>query len=190
MNYIWSAMLIASVVCAAVSGRLDETAAAAFEGAAESVKVLLSFAGIMCFWTGILRVAEKAGVCAVIEKLLSPVIRLLFPKAGSGAKRFIAMNMSANLLGMGNAATPMGIHAMEELDRENPHPLYPSAPMRMLAAVNTSSIQLIPTTVIALRAAAGSAAPADIMLPIWAASLFGLFAAVISTKIVCGVKRL
>ena len=100
------------------------------------------------------------------------------------------MNMSANLLGMGNAATPMGIHAMEELDRENPHPLYPSAPMRMLAAVNTSSIQLIPTTVIALRAAAGSAAPAEIMLPIWAASFFGLFAAVISTKIVCGVKRL
>ena len=87
MNYIWSAMLIASVVCAAVSGRLDETAAATFEGAAESVKVLLSFAGIMCFWTGILRVAEKAGICAVIEKLLSPVIRLLFPKAGSGAKR-------------------------------------------------------------------------------------------------------
>ena len=190
MNYIWSAMIIASVVCGAVSGNLDRTAAAAFEGAADSVRVLLSFAGIMCFWTGILKIAEKAGICAVIEKLLSPVIRFLFPKAGNSAKSYIAMNMSANLLGMGNAATPMGIRAMEELDRENPHPLYPSAPMRMLAAVNTASIQLIPTTVIALRSAAGSQSPADIMIPVWIASLCGLTAAVISTKIVCGVKRL
>ena len=170
MNYIWCAMIVVSLVVAAVNGTLGDTVNAAFDGAKESVFVVLSFAGVMCFWTGIMKIAEKSGLSAKVQRLLRPVISFLFPNAGEEAKNHIAMNMSANLLGMGNAATPAGIKAMRALDRENPRPEYASRNMCMLVIINTASIQIIPTTVIALRSAAGSSDPFSIVLPVWIAS--------------------
>ena len=190
MNYIWCGMIIISIIVSVFTGTVDETINAAFEGAKSAVFTILSFAGIMCFWTGIMKVAERAGLSQKVEKLLRPVINFLFPHTGSEAKKYIAINMSANLLGMGNAATPMGIKAMECLDKENKNPLYASDDMCMLVVLNTTSIQLIPTTIIALRVAASSADPFSIILPIWISSLTAVLAAVFLAKLYFRRKRL
>lgn len=183
MNYIWSAMIIVSVVSAVITGRVDETVNAVFEGASTAVTTLISFAGVMCFWTGIMKIAEKSGVSAFIMKLISPFVNFLFPGTGQKAKGYISMNMTANILGMGNAATPMGMLAAEELDRENPSPLVPSKNMCMLVVLNTASFQLIPATIISLRAAAGSAEPMSVILPIWLASAVAAAVGIISVKL-------
>ena len=190
VNYIWCAMIIISIIVSIFNGTVSETIDAAFEGAKSAVFTVLSFAGVMCFWTGIMKIAEKSGLSQKIEKLLRPIINFLFPNSGDEAKNYIAMNMSANLLGMGNAATPMGIKAMSCLDRENANPLYASDNMCMLVVLNTTSIQLIPTTIIALRAAASSADPFSIILPIWISSLTAVLSAVSLAKLYFGRKKL
>lgn len=175
MNYAWCGMIVISFICACINGSISQTMDAMFEGAKESVFTLLSFTGVMCFWTGILKVGEDAGISKFLQMLFAPIIRLLFPKSGPKAREFIALNISANILGMGNAATPMGIKAMEELDRENPVSDKPSKSMCLFTILNTSCFTLIPSSVIALRTAAGSAAPYDIILPTWGAALSALF---------------
>ena len=190
VNYIWCAMIIISIIVSVFNGTVSETIDAAFEGAKSAVFTILSFAGVMCFWTGIMKIAEKSGLSQKIEKLLRPIINFLFPNSGDEAKNYIAMNMSANLLGMGNAATPMGIKAMSCLDRENANPLYASDNMCMLVVLNTTSIQLIPTTIIALRVAASSADPFSIILPIWISSLTAVLSAVSLAKLYFGRKKL
>lgn len=189
MNYIWCAMILFSLVVAALNGKMDETVTAAFAGAQSSIEVVLSFAGVMCFWTGILKIAEKSGVADKIQKLLSPIIKTLFPKADNDAKKYISMNMTANILGMGNAATPMGIKAMTALDKRNKNPLYPSDEMCMLIVLNTTSFQLIPTTIIALRTAAGSENPMSVILPIWITSAVSIVVAVTAVKVMCRFGR-
>ena len=190
VNYIWCTMIIISIIVSIFNGTVSETIDAAFEGAKSAVFTVLSFAGVMCFWTGIMKIAEKSGLSQKIEKLLRPIINFLFPNSGDEAKNYIAMNMSANLLGMGNAATPMGIKAMSCLDRENANPLYASDNMCMLVVLNTTSIQLIPTTIIALRVAASSADPFSIILPIWISSLTAVLSAVSLAKLYFGRKKL
>ncbi len=190
MNYIWCGMVVISIIVSVINGRVDETINAAFEGASAAVTTVLSFAGVMCFWTGIMKIAEKSGLSQKIEKLLRPIINFLFPHSGGEAKKYIAMNMSANILGMGNAATPMGIKAMSALDKENKNPLYASDDMCMLVVLNTTSVQLIPTTIIALRVAANSADPFSVVLPIWIASLTAVIAAVSLAKLYFGRKKL
>lgn len=189
MNYIWCAMIIFSLIVAAVNGKMDETVTAAFAGAQSSIEVALSFAGVMCFWTGILKIAEKSGVSDKVQKLLSPIIKTLFPKADDDAKKYISMNMTANILGMGNAATPMGIKAMTALDKRNKNPLYPSDEMCMLVVLNTTSFQLIPTTILALRTAAGSENPMSVILPIWITSAVSIIVAVTAVKVMCRLGK-
>lgn len=184
MNYIWCGMILFSLVVAAINGTLDETITAAFDGAQSSVEVLLSFAGVMCFWTGILKIAEKSGISEKIEKLLSPVIKFLFPKADAKAKKYMSLNITANFLGMGNAATPMGIKAMSELDRHNNSP-YPTDDMCMFIVLNTTSFQLVPTTILALRTAANSQNPFSVIIPIWITSAVSIIIAVAAVKIIC-----
>lgn len=183
MNYAWCFMMLISFVCAFFTGRMQETAEAMLSGAKESVFTLLSFAGVMCFWTGILKIGEEAGILRIVERLFSPLIKHLFPKAGAKARELMTVNLSANLLGMGNAATPMGIKAMSELDSENPKPDKLSHNMAMFAILNTSSITLFPTTVIALRAAAGAAVPYDVIVPIWCASFSALAVGIVLVSI-------
>lgn len=189
MNYIWCGMILVSIIVSIFNGTVSETINAAFEGAKSSVFTVLSFAGVMCFWTGIIKTAEKSGLSQKLEKLLRPVINLLFPGAGEEAKKYISLNMSANILGMGNAATPMGIKAMSELDKENPNPLYASNNMCMLVIINTASLQLIPTTIISLRAAAGSQNPFSVIVPIWISSLCAFLTAVLSAKLYFGRSK-
>lgn len=189
MNYIWCGMILFSLIVAALNGTLDATVNAAFDGAKNSVEVILSFAGVMCFWTGMLKVAEKSGAAEKLQKLLNPIINFLFPKAESEAKKYIGMNMTANILGMGNAATPMGIKAMTALDKQNKNPLYPSDEMCMFTVLNTTSFQLIPTTIFALRVAAESKDPFSVLVPIWITSAASVIIAVTAVKLMCRIKR-
>jgi spore maturation protein A len=190
MNYIWCGMILISIIISIFNGTVSETINGAFEGAKSAVFTILSFAGVMCFWTGIMKIAEKSGISQKVEKLLKPIINFLFPHTGDEAKKYIAMNMSANLLGMGNAATPMGIKAMHCLDMENKNPICASDNMCMLVILNTSSLQLIPTTIIALRVAATSSNPFSVILPIWISSLTALLTAVLLAKLYFGRSKL
>lgn len=168
MNYVWSALIILSLIFGGINGTLAETMQAGLDGAANAITVLLSFAGIMCFWSGILKIAEASGAAAFCEKLLSPIIRRLFPNTKN--RENITMNIIANLLGMGNAATPAGIAAMASLDEENEKSPHPSREMSRFAVLNTASLQLFPTTVIGILASFGDSNPYRIVPLIWICS--------------------
>lgn len=172
MNVIWSLIIIISFIFAIFNGNISETLTAGLSGAASAIEVLLSFAGIMCFWSGILKVAQEGGAAKFCEKLLSPIIRRLFPKVKN--RKNITMNIIANLLGMGNAATPAGVLAMCELDRENGEKEHPSHEMCRFAVMNTASLQLFPTTIIGILASLGSENPYSIVPYIWICSLISL----------------
>ena len=176
MNFVFPAMIIAALICGIFTGNADAVINAGFEGAEAAVKTVLSIAGIVCMWSGILKIAERGGVMNFFASALSPVIRLLFPSLDkkSSAFKYISMNMTANLLGVGNAATPMGIKAIKELDTLNNHTPSPSRDMCRFILINTASLQLIPSTVIALRAAHGSSAPSNIVIPVWIVSAVAL----------------
>ena len=191
MNYIFSAIIILSLITSLFTGRINETVSAGLEGAKSSVEIVLSFAGIMCMWSGFLKLAQEGDLIKSISKIIHPVIRLLFPKLKKDSKAtdYIALNMSANFLGVGNAATPAGIAAMSELDKENENSEYASDEMSIFTVVNTASIQLIPTTIIALRASFGSKSPENIIIPIWISSFCAFLCAVISMKLILSIRR-
>lgn len=165
VNIIWLGMIAASVVFGAVNGKLEEVAEAAFSGAQTGVTVCLGLISILVFWMGLMKIAEQAGLVQKLSLLLAPVVRKMFPDvpADHPALGYILSNMSANLLGLGNAATPMGIRAMQELQKLNPHKTVATPAMCTLLALNTASITLVPTTMIAIRMNFGSTSPADIV---------------------------
>lgn len=136
-------------------------------GIKKAFELFITLAPIMCFWSGIMEIGDACGITKVISKLLSPLTGILFGKEykNTDAMRKISMNMSANLLGMGNAATPLGLDAMRALDKINPNPYLASNAMCMFIVINTASIQLIPSSVIALRTQYGSQTPSDIIIP-------------------------
>ena len=184
MNYIWSVMVIASLVTGAFNGNIQDVLTAGLSGAENAVKVCLSFAGMMCFWSGMLSLSEKSGMSEKIARLMSPLLSGIFGKK-SPALNSVAMNVTANMLGMGNAATPAGMEAMRLLDKEN-NSIYPDRKMAVFAVMNTASLQLVPTTVASMRASAGAAAPFDIIVPVWITSLMSL---VCSAAIVCCIFK-
>ena len=175
MNYIWSFMVAGSLVFGVINNNVGDVLTAGLSGASSAISVCLGFAGMMCFWSGVLSLAERSGVSHFISKLMTPILGRIFGKDNT-ALPHIAMNVTANLLGMGNAATPAGIAAMKELDKEN-NSEYPNRKMAVFAVMNTASLQLIPATVAALRASAGSLSPFDIIVPVWITSAVSLVCA-------------
>ena len=173
LNIIWAAMMLASFVVAAISGNMEQTMNALLESGGKAVEFLLSIGGIMAMWSGFMAIAEKSGLVDRISNLMSPVIKFLFAGArnNSECRRAISMNIVANFFGLSNAATPLGIKVMKQLEAQNPNKGTASDDMCMLAVVNSASVQLIPSTLIAMRAAAGSASPGSIILPIWIVSV-------------------
>lgn len=182
LNYIWLGMVILSVAVAAATGSLEAVGEAVFSRAKGAVMdIMLPLGGIITLWMGIMRLVEVSGLIRVIARVLSPVMSLLFPDVPKGhpALGSIAMNMGANMLGAGNAATPMGLRAMEQLNQLNPNPGVASNAMVMLLALNTSAITLIPTTTIGLLQSQGAASSTEIIGPSILASLCGTVCAVI-----------
>jgi spore maturation protein A len=165
INYLWAGMICLAILTAAVSGNIDQITPSIFASAEQGVTVAFGLISIMTFWLGIMKLIERSGIIEIIKTILQPLAFLLFPAVPRDhpAMSAILMNMSANLLGLGNSATPFGIKAMEELQKLNPSREIASDEMCTLLAVNTSSLTLLPTTVIALRASAGSLNPTEIV---------------------------
>lgn len=180
LNVIWLGLIVISIAVAAFNGRIDSISQAMFEGAKSGVTVCFGLLSILAFWMGIMRIAEKAGLLELVARVMSPLVLRLFPDVPKGhpAIGYILSNMSANLLGLGNAATPFGIKAMEELQKLNPDKQRATPAMCTLLAINTASITLIPTTMIAIRFQFGSANAAEIvgttLIASFAATIFAL----------------
>jgi len=189
LNYIWAGLVLLSVFCAMVTGRMPQLSAAVMSGASSAVELVFAMLGMMCAWTGLMKIADSGGITLILSKLLDPVMRRLFPafKKGSPAAKAICMNITANLLGLGNAATPMGIAAMKELKKLNPTQTADNS-MVMFVVINCASIQLIPTFMGTLRAKYGSAAPFDILPAVWLTSVCALFAGIVVAKLLEGTK--
>ena len=170
MSVMWSAMVGIAVLCGIGTGREAEVASAAVEGASAAVELCLSMAGMLCLWMGVMEVMERSGLSDGLSMLLRPVLRRLWPDFAEDGETMdaIAANVSANLLGLGNAATPLGIRAARRMSRRSPG--VASDALCLLVVCNSSSIQLIPATVASIRAAAGCAAPFDILPAVWLAS--------------------
>ena len=157
----------ASIICGIATGRLPEVSAAVLDGAGSAVTLAISLCGVMCLWSGLMKVAEECGAVRLMSSFLSPVLSRLFRglKKGGRAMQLIAMNLSANILGLGNATTPLGIQAMEAIQQEeSPGDGTASDNMIMLTVLNTASLQLIPATAAALRTACGAERPMEICL--------------------------
>lgn len=176
MAWIWTGMAVVSVVCGAVYGRMEAVSAAALEGAGQAVRLCLSMAGVLCLWTGLMEVMDRCGLSRRLGRLFRPVLRRLLPQASRDPETLAAVtaNVSANLLGLGNAATPMGIRAACRMARGTEG--VASDELCRLVVLNTASIQLLPTTVASIRAACGSAAPLDILPAVWVSSLLSVTA--------------
>ncbi len=185
LNYIWLALVLLAVAIGGWNDRLKDVTDGAFDGAKTAVTIALGLIGIMALWLGVMRLAERAGLVHRIAHGLRPIMRRLFPDVPPEhpAMGSMLMNMSANMLGLGNAATPLGLRAMNDLERLNPRPGVATNAMCTFLAINTSSVQLIPATAIAILAASGSTRPTAIVGTALLATLCAASVAIISVKL-------
>lgn len=177
MNVVILLFLTVGTVVSILSGRADGVLTALQSGAADAVSNALRLSGAYLLWMGLLNIAKEAGLVRALSRLLSPALRLLFPDAGN-AKEAISLNLAANMLGMGNAATPYGLSVMRLMNERNPHPGVAMNGMCVLLAVNASCLELFPATLVGLRAGFGSTRPAAIVLPTLLSSLAATVVAV------------
>jgi spore maturation protein A len=191
IRYIWAALIVIGVVVGIATGRAQEVSDAALTGAKDAALLCISLIGAYALWLGVLQIAQDAGLVEAIAKRMRGVIRRLFPGVhkDSAANGYITLNLVANMLGMGNAATPFGLKAMKELQALNPDKERASHAMCMLLIINASAVQLMPMTVIALRSAAGSAAPAEIVVTSLLATTANTVVAIIAAKIFQGLSK-
>lgn len=185
MNYIFYILIIVSIIAGAINGKLSDVVNAILSGAELSVKVAFSLIGIMAFWLGIMKIAEKSGLVQFISKLVKPITKFMFNEIpeDSPAIGDIAMNFSANALGLSNAATPIGLKAMEELQKHNKDKNTASNAMCMLLSMNTAGFQLIPATVLAVLVGAGYKNPSQIIAPTLLVTSISFVSAIIMAKI-------
>ncbi len=185
MNYIFYFLIVISIIVGAVNGRLNEVVNSILSGAELSVKVAFSLIGIMAFWLGIMNIADKCGLILIISKLIKPITKKLFNEIpeDSPAIGDIAMSFSANAFGLTNAATPIGIKAMEELQKHNKDKNSASNAMCMFLAMNTAGFQLIPATVIAVLISIGYKNPTEIIAPTLLVTSIAFVSAIVLSKI-------
>lgn len=190
MSVTWTLMVTASLVCGAACGTLGDVTAAAMEGASAAVELTLSMAGALCLWSGVMTVMERGGVTEGLARLFRPLLRRILPRASRDADTLAAVsaNVSANLLGLGNAATPAGLVAVRRMAELAPGKNASPGLCRFML-LNASSLQLVPTTVLSLRAAAGAVRPDDILLPALAGSAASFLCAVLLGRTFCREKR-
>lgn len=172
MSVIWTILMAVSLLCALLTGNGSVLASAALQGAQAGVSLTIAMTGAVCLWTGVSRLMEAVGITDSLARLLRPILQRLFPgtKTDPALARDLSANVCANLLGLGNAATPMGISAVRRM-QDSRNPSYATNEMCRLIVLNTASIQLIPTNVAAVRSALGCATPFDILPGVWITSL-------------------
>ena len=181
MSWLWAGMVALSVLCGAVNGRMAAVSAAALEGAGAAVELCLGMLGSICLWMGVMELMERCGLAGGLARLLQPILHRLLPKASADTETLAAVsaNVSANLLGLGNAATPLGIRAARRMARSGG---VADDELCRLVVLNTASIQLLPTTVAGIRAACGSAAPLDILPAVWLSSTLSVTAGLLAAR--------
>lgn len=189
MSVIWMLMVAASVVCGLALGNGEAVAAAALEGAAAGVELCVSMAGALCLWLGVMEVMRRSGLAAGLSRLLRPVLRRLYPDFAQDGPVMdaVSANVSANLLGLGNAATPLGLEAARRMAERTPG--VASDSLCILVVCNTASIQLIPTTVAAVRMAAGCQTPFDILPAVWVTSALSVLTGIGAAKLLARLWR-
>lgn len=185
LNIIWPCFILISFIYAILTGNIENMNQSIFTSAAGAVELSITFFSTICLWTGIMKIAQQTNFVTKLTKLLRPIINFLFPdcKNNEKAKEEISMNMIANILGLGNAATPLGLKAMKTLQKDNSKKDTVSHSMAMFIVINTASMQLIPTTVIAIRTSFNSSNPTQIIFPVWGVTIAAFLGAVIATKI-------
>ena len=185
LNIIWPIFIIISVGYAIFSGNIENVSNGIFKSAEEAVNLTLTFLGTLCLWNGIIEIAKQTTLMKKIAKFLRPLINFLFPemKKNETAYEEISMNIVANLLGLGNAATPLGLKAMKTMQKENPKKDTLSNSMAMFIVINTASLQLIPTNVIAIRNSLNSNSPSGIILQVWIATIVAATVGITMSKI-------
>ena len=190
MSWIWTGILTLSLVCAVILDNGSALAAAVPQGAQSGITLAISIAGSICLWTGVGKLMEHAGLTRGLSKLLSPLLGRLFPatQKDESARHYLCANICANILGLGNAATPMGIQAAKRLTDPR-HPTVATDELCRLIVLNTASIQLIPANVAAIRASLGAAAPFDILPAVWITSLCSAGVGLIAAWIMGAVGR-
>ena len=185
MGYIWVFLIVVSVIVGIINGRIQEVTQAVVDNAKLAVEISISLIGVMAFWLGLVKLAEKSGIIKLISKLVQPITDFLFPEIprGHSALGNIAMNVSANALGVTNAATPVGIKAMQEMQELNDKKDTATNPMCTFLAINTAGFQIVPASVIAVLVASGATNPTEIVAPTILVTLIGTIVAIISVKI-------
>ena len=185
LNIIWPIFIIISYIYAILNGNVEKVNNAVFEYTEITVNLFLTLLGTMCLWNGIMEIAANTKLIKRITKLLNPIINFLFPdsKNDKAIHEKISMNVISNLLGLGNAATPLGIKAMQDMQEKNTNKKRLTNDMATLIILNTASIQIIPTTVIAIRMNLGSAEPTKIIFGVWVSTICAAIVGILVTKI-------
>lgn len=186
LNILWPIFIIISIIYAIFSGNLQNLNNSIFESTNSVVNLTLTLLGTTCLWSGIMEVASNSNIIEYLTRILSPIIKKIFKdkELNSRAYNNIVMNIIANILGLGNAATPLGLKAMEELQKENNNKERLSDNMMILIVLNTASLQIIPTTVIAIRSSLNSDNPSKIIFPVWISTICAAVVAIIFCKII------
>jgi len=189
MAWVWSGMVVLSLLFGIATGRLDQVANAALEGANSAIELSLSMAGVMCLWSGVMEILNVCGLTAGLARAFRPLLRRLMPESAKDEETLAAVsaNVSANLLGLGNAATPLGIRAARRMARGCGG--VASDELCRLVVLNTASIQLLPATIASVRAAAGCATPFDILPAVWLASVLSVVAGLTASWFLSRIGR-
>lgn len=185
MNYIWGAMILFAFIAAVFQGNVNELSDSIIKESANAVELCLKLGGSICFWSGLMRIAQRSGLTTAISKMLRPLLKIAFPKMryDSAEAKAISMNVTANLLGLGNAATPFGLEAMKQLQAKNTNPSVASHEMITFVVLNSAALHLLPTTVAFIRQEFGALNPMDIMPAAWLSSIAALSVAITLTKL-------
>ncbi len=189
MAWVWAVLVVASVLFGSINGSMGDVSRAAMEGAGAAVELAITMAGAVCLWSGVMELMSRCGLAGHLANCFRPLLRRLLPQASRDDETLSAVsaNLSANLLGLGNAATPLGIRAARRMARGCDGTA--SDELCRLVVLNTASIQLLPTTVAALRAAGGSAAPFDILPAVWVTSVLSVTAGLLAARLLGRVWR-
>lgn len=189
MAWLWTGMVAVSLLFGFLTGSISQLGNAALEGATAAVNLCISMAGIMCLWTGVMEIMNQCGLSAILARAFRPLLRRLLPSTSRDSETLatISANLSANMLGLGNAATPLGIRAACRMARGCRG--IASDELCLLVVLNSASIQLLPTTVSGVRSALGCAEPFDILLPVWLASALSVIVGLCAAKIFARIWR-
>ena len=190
LNKIWPFFIIISFVFSIYSGNIFDINNAIFDSAEQTIELCLTMFGSLCLWNGIMKIAIKTSLIDKLTLLLNPLISFIFPETKNDEKisKEISMNITANILGLGNAATPLGLKAMDSMQKVNKNKSKLSNSMAMFILVNTASLQIIPTTVIAIRSSLNSENPTKIIFAVWVATFLSFFTAIVAGKLL--MKRM